>query len=176
MGLHFNLRPARAADAPVLAVLAAQVWLHTYATKGVSRVIADYVLREITPAKFAASLEDPCAITLVAECDENLVGFAAMRLNITCPSPSKAASNIELETLYVQAHFLGQGIGSALLRKAEEMAQAHATASSGLWLTVNARNARAIGFYAAHGYQKIGTHVFKLGGVSHENHVLVGKF
>ncbi|MBC7620687.1 MAG: GNAT family N-acetyltransferase [Candidatus Saccharibacteria bacterium] len=172
----FSLRPAHTTDAPVLAALATQIWLHTYATEGVSPVIADYVLREITPAKLAASLEDPCAITLVAECDENLVGFAALRLNATCPSPIKAASNIELETLYVQAHFLGQGIGSALLLQAEDMALAQAPASSGLWLTVNARNARAIRFYAAHGYQRIGTHVFMLGGVSHENQVLVGKF
>ncbi|OYU30821.1 MAG: GNAT family N-acetyltransferase [Comamonadaceae bacterium PBBC2] len=160
--------------------MAAQVWLHTYATEGVSSVIADYVLREITPAKFAASLEDPYAITLVAECDENLLGFAVLRLNATCPSPNpnpnpnpnKTASSIELETLYVQAHFLGQGIGSALLRQAESMARVHAPADSGLWLTVNARNARAMRFYTAHGYQKTGTHVFMLGGVGHENHVL----
>ena len=175
MKLLFNLRAARNDDAKTLCALATQVWLHTYATDGVSPVIADYVLDALSPARFAQLLSDSEANVVVAEHGDKLLGFVALRLNATCPSPSETSiSRTELETLYVQAPFLGQGIGSALLRHAETIARAHAPAHSGLWLTVNARNARAIRFYAAHGYQKVGTHVFMLGGVGHENHVMVG--
>ena len=59
MNPNYNIRHAELADAPRLAVLAAQVWMHTYATQGVSAVIADYVLAELTPQAFAAKLSDP---------------------------------------------------------------------------------------------------------------------
>lgn len=43
------VRAGRPADAPMLAALATQVFLHTYATRGVSAVIAARVLAEFTP-------------------------------------------------------------------------------------------------------------------------------
>jgi ribosomal protein S18 acetylase RimI-like enzyme len=43
-----------------------------------------------------------------------------------------------------------------------------------LWLAVNAKNARAIAFYAHQGYAKVGTTYFALGEGRHENHVLIG--
>ena len=47
-----HIRPPIAADAPALAALSIQVWLDTYATEGVSDLIARYVLDEFTPAAF----------------------------------------------------------------------------------------------------------------------------
>jgi ribosomal protein S18 acetylase RimI-like enzyme len=44
-----------------------------------------------------------------------------------------------------------------------------------LWLTVNAKNDRAIAFYARQGYTKVGTAYFVLGEGRHENHVLIGR-
>lgn len=171
MSLHFCLRPARASDANTLAVLAAQVWLDTYATDGVSSMLADYVLQEINPAKFASRLAEPAMVVLVAEHAENLVGFAALRIGVPCPAGGLAT--VELETLYVQSHFLAQGVGSTLLRQAQLLVQAQAdSAGSGLWLTVNSKNQRAIAFYNARGYQMLGTQMFMLGGVEHENLVM----
>jgi hypothetical protein len=39
---------------------------------------------------------------------------------------------------------------------------------------VNARNARAIAFYARQGYSNVGSTFFALGEGRHENHVLIG--
>lgn len=77
-----------------------------------------------------------------------------------------------MQTLYVQEHFIGQGIGRELLQSAE--AQARNCSASPLWLTVNAKNARAIAFYDRQGYFRVGTTYFVLGQGRHENHVLVG--
>lgn len=167
---QFSLRVACNADVKPLSALATQVWLHTYAKEGVSLVIADYVLGALNPARFAELVADPETHIVVAEHGDNLLGFATVRRNMPCPSG--ALAQFELQTLYVQAHYVGKGVGSALLRHVTHWARAHA--QSALWLTVNAQNQRAIDFYKAQGYRQQGTTLFMLGGVGHENHVMVG--
>jgi diamine N-acetyltransferase len=165
-----QIRVGLPSDAGRLAVLASQVWLHTYATEGITNEIAQYILSELTVEKFAASLGEPEVCLLVAECGECLVGFAVVKFDALCPTGAGAV--VELQTLYVQEHFIGHGIGRSLLQTAETKAREQS--SSSLWLTVNAKNVRAIAFYARQGYVKVGTTYFVLGQSRHENHVLVG--
>ena len=166
----FRIRPARAEDADRLAVLAVHVWLHTYATDGINDLAAQYVLSELTPDKYAQSLSDPANHFLLAESDQNLLGFAVVEFGAACPNGER--SSAELRTLYVQEHHVGRGVGKALLQAAE--AKARQDCGTALWLKVNARNARAIAFYARQGYSKVGTTYFVLGEGRHENHVLLG--
>lgn len=166
----FSIRTAEPEDAPSLSVLAIQVWLHTYATTGVSPPMATHVLREFAAGQFLRWMGDPEAALLLAVREGHLLGFARLDGAAACPGPS--GSRAELATLYVQAPFMGQGVGSALLRHAEGWARDHS--DSPLWLTVNAQNARARSFYAKHGYVQVGVHYFELGADKHENLVLVG--
>lgn len=163
-----RIRAGLAEDANRLAVLANQVWLHTYATDGITDDIARYVLSELTPEKYAASLNEPATHLLVAEHGESLVGFATIKFGVQCPTGG--SSTAELQTLYVQEHFIGRGVGKSLLHAAE--AKARERSDAALWLTVNARNARALAFYARQGYAKVGTAYFVLGAGRHENDVL----
>lgn len=160
------IRPGRAADATRLSALAIQVWLQTYASAGVTDVMAGYVLAEFAPERFVARTRDD--VLWIAEVDGALAGYALATRTTTCPVATTAT--VELATLYVQAPFHGRGVGAALMAEAEAEAQADA----GLWLTVNARNDRALAFYAGRGYRRIGATDFVLGGERHENHVLVG--
>lgn len=165
-----RIRGAHGEDSNRLAVLATQVWLDTYATEGITGDIAQYVLSELTPEKYLAALNDPATHLFVAEHGESLVGLATVKFGVPCPTGASAAA--ELQTLYVQEHFAGRGVGKLLLQAAEAKAREHA--GSALWLTVNAKNARAIAFYARQGYAKVGTAYFVLGEGRHENHVLIG--
>ena len=165
-----QIRAARPSDVDRLTVLAVQVWLHTYATNGINREIAQYVLSELTIEKFLVRLHEPETSVFVAEYDEFLVGFSVVKSGASCPSGSR--STVELQTLYVQEHFIGYGIGRSLLQAAE--AQAREWSTTPLWLTVNAQNARAIAFYSRQGYNRVGTTYFVLGEGRHENHVLIG--
>ncbi len=159
-----TIRTATPADAAPLAALGLQVWLHTYATAGVSAVIADYVLATFDVRAMSALVVDPDATVFVAEADAHLVGYAVVRFD------AGRGAAVELATLYVQEHFARRGVGARLLSAAEDAARWRGHA--GLWLTVNARNANAIGFYDAQGYARVGTAFFGLGGEQHENHVL----
>ncbi|MEK8032881.1 GNAT family N-acetyltransferase [Ideonella sp. DXS29W] len=168
---EFLIRSGEAGDAHRLAVLATQVWLHTYAVDGISDLTAHYILSEITPEKYAQALAEPSVHFLVAEREGCLIGFAKVRLTTPCPSDGVATS-AELQTLYVQEHYIGRGLGRRLLQAAEALAREHSEPR--LWLTVNAKNQRALRFYARVGYAKVGTAYFVLGDERHENHVLVG--
>ena len=165
-----DIRSGRSEDANCLAVLATQVWLHTYATGGITADIAEYVLDELTLEKYRALLNDPTRQVFVAVNGESLIGLAVVKFGTPCPVGN--ASSVELQTLYVQEHFLGCGAGKSLLRAAE--AEAKLRTNDVLWLTVNAKNARAIAFYAHQGYARVGTTYFALGEGRHENHVLIG--
>jgi ribosomal protein S18 acetylase RimI-like enzyme len=170
MRRNFDIRSGRSEDADRLAVLATQVWLHTYATGGITADIAQYALSELTPEKYRVLLNDSTWQVFVAVTGESLVGLAVVKFGTPCPAGN--ASSAELQTLYVQEHFLGCGAGKSLLRAAE--AEAKQRSNGVLWLTVNAKNARAIAFYAHQGYTKVGTTYFVLGEGRHENDVLIG--
>jgi GNAT superfamily N-acetyltransferase len=165
-----TIRTARVEDAACIAVLATQVWLHTYATQGISKAISHYTRTELITEKYLAILDDPLARLWVAELDGYLIGFAVIKLDIPCPVP--VPTSAELQTLYVQAHFVGQGVGRQLLFVAEEMARTQTGLP--LWLTVNVHNARAIGFYVCQGYTALGTSDFLMGDQRCENHVFIG--
>jgi ribosomal protein S18 acetylase RimI-like enzyme len=163
------IRKARDSDAARIAVLATHVWLHTYATEGISAGIADYTRSELTPDKYLAIQNDALAHIWVAERGAHLIGFAVLKLGVPCPT--SASTLAELQTLYVQAHFVGQGVGRQLLSVAEKTA--FDLAGMPLWLTVNAHNSQAIGFYLHQGFTQQGTTDFLLGDQRHKNHVLI---
>ena len=170
MPLDFLVRAASPADAQNLAALATQVFLHTYATDGISQAISGHVMETFTAARFSALIGDPRATVWVAELHAHLIGFSVLMMATPCPD--EARSTAELTTLYVQEHFIGKGIGSALLARATELAAERTGAP--LWLTVNAANAPAIAFYARRGLRQIGVAWFQLGDAKHENQVLIG--
>lgn len=164
------IRTARVDDAACIAVLATQVWLHTYATQGISAPISHYTRTQLVPEKYLALLNDPLARLWVAELDGYLIGFAVVKFEVPCPVLAPASA--ELQTLYVQEHFVGQGVGRQLLWVAEDMARTQTGLP--LWLTVNVHNAHAIRFYRRHGYTVLGTSDFVMGDQRHENHVFIG--
>jgi diamine N-acetyltransferase len=163
------IRQAIARDAERLSVLATQVWLHTYATDGISTVIARYVLDELSVSKFAAILVQTNSTVFVAEANGHTVGYALVNIDAPCPAGSPT---VEVVMLYVQEHFSRQGIGSALLQECQQLVRQR-TGSADYWLTVNAKNLPAIAFYGRHGLVKTGTAYFELGGEKLENHVMV---
>jgi diamine N-acetyltransferase len=164
------IRAGRVDDAACIAVLATQVWLHTYATKGISAEISHYTRNQLIPETYLSLLNDPLARLWVAELDGYLIGFMVVKFGVPCPVRSSASA--ELQTLYVQEHFVGQGVGRQLLWVAEEMARSQSDMP--LWLTVNAENVRAVGFYEHHGYTQQGTSDFILGHQRHKNDVFIG--
>ncbi|VWD42953.1 GCN5-related N-acetyltransferase [Burkholderia lata] len=163
------IRTARQEDAARIAVLGAHVWVHTYAAAGVSEVIAQYVLGTFTTERIVTVVNDPGAVLLIAEADGNLAGYIVIRLG-----SHHADVPVEIETLYVQASFSGRGIGSSLLTHASGIAEAQ-TGNRSFWLSVNSQNEKAIAFYHSRGMVQEGIAYFELGGIRHENKIMVAR-
>ncbi len=163
------LRPAVADDALCLSVLAMQVFLDTYATRGIRPAIAREVLAGYTQDIFSSAIGSASARLCVAEVDGHLVGFAHVTLGAAHALAPQAGTS-ELLRLYVQEPFTGQGVGSLLLADAERLAaEAHTQV---LWLTPWVHNHRARAFYARRGYEDRGLTHFVFEGESHENRLL----
>ncbi|STR45819.1 GNAT family N-acetyltransferase [Iodobacter fluviatilis] len=158
-------RPATAADAQNLAALAIQVWLHTYATSGIRQDISAYVLSAFTPDKFTTLINDPRYQLLITEINQHLVAYAQIDF---ASEDQPEFGSVELQTLYVQEAFTGQGLGSKLLAYCEEI-----IADRTYWLSSNSNNHRAIAFYARQGFVQHGVTYFEFGGNQYENKVLV---
>lgn len=158
------IRDAVEADCMSLTALSIQVWLHAYATEGVSDDLAREVLSTFTPEYFREIIADPDYRLFVEVDGENLRGYILLGLDSPCAA--KNYGGVEVDTLYVQEHFHGRGIGRALLD--------HARGSAGdrLWLTAWAGNVQALGFYRAYGFTDIGTAWHEFEDQKYENRIL----
>lgn len=91
-------------------------------------------------------VESPLARVLLAEVAGKAVGFAMFYASY---SSLLAQPCLWLDDLFVQAHFRGMGVGTALLTHLAQIAQA--TNCGRIEWTVNAGNARGISFYQKQG-------------------------
>jgi len=107
-----------------------------------------------------AELAAPDRITLVAEANGVLAGYAQLREGpapacVTGPDP------IELLRFYVDRRWHGQGIAAALME--QTVAHARRRGRRTLFLAVWERNPRAIAFYRKQGFREVGAQPFQLG-------------
>ncbi|MFF2454501.1 GNAT family N-acetyltransferase [Isoptericola sp. NPDC058082] len=82
----------------------------------------------------------------------------------------------ELSKIYVHPDALGGGVAAQLLEAAAAAATGLGTVAgvdAPLWLGTNAQNARAQAFYRKHGFVVAGTRTYDVGGVRHDDVVMV---
>ncbi|WP_260924883.1 GNAT family N-acetyltransferase [Novosphingobium sp. 9] len=89
---------------------------------------------------------------------------------LLCPPEIDHAQDgdIELKRIYTLTRMQGSGLGKALMAAALAGAQGHRR----LLLGVNAKNVRALAFYARQGFETIGSRRFLVGSVEHDDYVL----
>lgn len=160
------IRPARAADAPILAALSVETWLGTYIRAGLGPVRARYVLREFSPEAMLQAIDTEQV--MVSEQAKGITGYSRARHGQT--APITGCHGTELVTFYVRPAMQRQGIGRALLSNL--VSQAQSQESPTLWLTVNAKNKRGQAFYASHGFAVAGQTDFVLDGNRYPNFLL----
>lgn len=105
----------------------------------------------VPPDVLARRLADPQCVeqALVAESDGRIVGFAALRV---APCVFYDHPHGELTELYVEEAYRQRGIGRALVRLAEQLAQASGV--SELFVLTGDANIAARQLYAALGFEE----------------------
>jgi ribosomal protein S18 acetylase RimI-like enzyme len=157
-----SIRPGMIEDTQPLTDLSYTTFWDAFAhhPKNAPDDLAHYMRQAFNVEQIAKELADPQAIFLIAEIEGELAGYAKLiRENI---EPGiKAERPIELNRLYSQQKFLGQGVGQALMDACFERAKQgnHDV----IWLGVWEYNSRAQRFYEKNGFRLVGKHTFVLG-------------
>ncbi|OCT52634.1 acetyltransferase [Cladophialophora carrionii] len=181
----FTVRPATVRDAPAIAHLGATVFSATfgfsipphdltafleeaYAAEAIEediRCATKHVFVACTGAKSNDSRQASANSSDVEAGDEDddsrVIGFAQLTEGTTEPCLSHLRSSVELQRLYVSTAHHGRGVGKALAREIELLAQSLGYRS--LWLGVWEGNFKAQRVYEGLGFTKVGDHEFKMG-------------
>jgi diamine N-acetyltransferase len=169
-GVELRLRPARVADAPWVALLAGHVYLDTYGGGGLSALLAREVLAVHGRRPWQHRIARSEGRVVLAERGAHLIGVSELLRGSDDVPVQELAGCVELARLYVHPQAQGQGVGRRLVDDA--LAHAESCGSPALWLTAWAGNQRALDFYAALGFEDIGTTVYRFEDQTFENRVL----
>jgi GNAT superfamily N-acetyltransferase len=165
-----TIRRGTPGNANALSAFAARTFSDTYGRYNDPDNLDRHLASAFNPGQQARELADPGIATLLAQCDDAIVGYAQVRRG-EAPACVTHASPVELHRLYIDAAWHGCGLAQRLL--AEARATALAFGGSVLWLKVWERNARAIAFYRKSRFTDVGTADFLLGSDRQTDRVLV---
>lgn len=160
--MEVKIRQATIEDARPLTDLSYTTFWDAFAhhPKNAPDDLAYYMRQAFSLEQITVELQDANAIFLIAEIDGELAGYAKITIGAIEPGIT-AERPVELNRLYSQQKFLGQGVGHALMEACFERARRHD--HDVMWLGVWEYNPRAQRFYEKNGFEVVGKHTFQLG-------------
>ncbi len=155
------IRRANRSDARQLALLAESTFRDTFAATNTVEDLDLHCRANYSETVQAAEISSASAVTLLAERDGAVVGFAQMRWGEELPDCVQAKSPGEIHRLYVRVGWHGKGVAQDLMNACiDEM---RVRGSDVVWLGVWERNPRAMSFYRKFDFVEVGDHVFHVG-------------
>jgi GNAT superfamily N-acetyltransferase len=175
------VRRAGTDDAAEVAWLAALTFPLACPPEASATEMATHIAQKLTPAQFREWATSERHALLVYDDGAGLLGYALLALgapegaaeaNAVRRASGLEAPYVELSKIYVQPGMQSHGIAGELMRAASTAA---ADLGPGLpyWLGTNAQNLRARAFYGKHGFEVIGRRTFVVGGLPHDDVVLL---
>ena len=166
-----TIRLGMTTDAGDLAVLAERTFLDAFAADNDLSQMDAHMASAFGESQQRRELEDASFVTVLAELEGALVGFAQLRMREPPPACVTGPAPVELWRLYVDRPWHGRGIAQSLLDAVEEAARR--VGGKTLWLGVWERNHRAIAFYCKCAFQDVGDHEFVLGTERQQDRIMV---
>ena len=155
-----HVREASPGDNVLLAELGAETFRDAFGPDNTPGDMALYLTWSFSPAIQSAELADPASLFLIAEIDDQPVGYARLREGAP-PASLEATSPVEIARFYARTPWIGRKVGAALMEAC--LATAAARGATAIWLAVWEKNARAISFYRKWEFVEIGSQSFRLG-------------
>lgn len=169
--MDVSIRRATSADAPAVALVGSATFLDTFA--GIIRgadVIAHCASAHSVAAYDALLAEADAAVWLAESVEGGApVGYAVLTrpdLPVRDPHPR----DLEIKRIYVLNRFHGSGVGWRLMEAALD--EATRRSAPRVLLGVYSQNARALAFYAKHGFARMGERQFQVGANLYRDYVL----
>ena len=148
-------------DASRLSGLAAKLFHQAYTGNMSAATLESYISESFSLCQQQTQLADPTVTTLLVEVENELVGYAQLRLN-KIPMAVNLDISAELWRIYIDKSSHGLGVGRQLLSKVGEIASE--MSYENIWLGVWEQNLKAIAFYKKLGFKEAGNHEFHIGG------------
>ncbi|MES2584837.1 MAG: GNAT family N-acetyltransferase [Pseudomonadota bacterium] len=162
MPSELTIRPAIPDDVHHLVELATTTFRDTYRLLDDPQDIEAYVAEAFTTESFAAIVQDPSSVLLVALCGVGqYVGYALVA-HTTPPPCVTGPAPVELSRLYLIQSAIGKGYGAVLMQAVHAVARSAGCQT--VWLGVYDRNEHARKFYTRWGFVDVGTKDFLFGG------------
>jgi ribosomal protein S18 acetylase RimI-like enzyme len=171
-----EIRTAGAADAEVLAELAAATFALACPPHTTAEAIAAFLRDVLAEANFDTYLADPQRMLFLAEDPDTGLSLGYTMLIFGEPADPDVLGaisirpTVELSKCYLRAESHGRGVAASLMTATLDAARARE--ARGAWLGVNQENARAIRFYEKHGFARVGTKHFLVGDRYEDDFVL----
>ncbi|ANZ57607.1 GNAT family N-acetyltransferase [Fructilactobacillus lindneri] len=132
----------------------------TFGAANTETDLKKYLDEAYSNQKLTKELNNPETFFYFGYIDHQLAGY--LKLNVGKAQSDKVSNNsLEVERIYILPAFKRHGLGKKLIEVAESIAkQKH---KDNLWLGVWEGNPKAIAFYQAQGFERIGQHTFVVG-------------
>lgn len=117
-----------------------------------------YIAAELTPQRLRQWIADPSARLVLAESNDDLIGYAMLLLE-RAHSQVQAQAPAEIRKFYLDPSAHGQGVANSLMGEILSLAHGRDV----IWLTVYSENLRGIRFYERSGFRIVGSQDFWVG-------------
>jgi diamine N-acetyltransferase len=155
-----RIRTATAADAALLAALAARMFAETFGPDNTAEDMTLHLRQTYDEAIQRRELADPVLTYLIADVDGAPAGYALVRDGAAPPCVS-GERPIEVQRFYVDRDWHGRGVAQSLMDACD--AEARRRGGRTMWLAVWERNERAKRFYEKMGFVDVGSQMFVVG-------------
>ncbi len=149
-------------DADLLLDISAQTFNQALDSHSNSNSVSAYMASAFSKEQLLEELKDPSSLFFMAYLSnsEKPVGYTKLRMGKS-PKELRSIRAIEIHRIYVLEEMTGKKIGKALIERCLEVAQRESYEV--IWLGVGQKNQRAINFYKKWGFEKFGSHMYRLG-------------
>ncbi len=154
-----KIKIATPEDAELIAGISRETFYDTYAAYNTKEDMDKFLSEQFTKEQLIAQVHDPENLFLLAYENNEPAGYVFLKAG--SPPGLTAANALEIKRFYACTSFIGKGVGKALMQASIDHAKKENRES--VWLIVWKQNFRAIKFYEAFGFAKIGEQEFILG-------------
>lgn len=158
MKLHYH--KCTPADLDQLVEISRTTFIDAFRSQNNPEDFEHYLATAFNPGQLNSELRNSNTAFYFAMAGDTLAGYFKLNAG-DAQSETKDENGIELERIYVRAHYQGKQIGRQMLEKVKELARSQN--KEYLWLGVWEENTRAIRFYENLGFTRFGTHPYYIG-------------
>lgn len=158
--MNLVVRDASIEDGWLIADLSRQTFYETFSAENTEADMEIFLNEQFTRGKLMQEVGAPGSHFFLAYVDGVPAGYLKLREDKTARQISNKNA-LEIARIYVLKAYSGKGVGKALMQKSMEMAVQ--LKKEVLWLGVWEKNEKAIAFYTAWGFVRVGEQDFLLG-------------